>query len=48
LSAELKESLKFCGGIWVLSKIVRNLGFRWRRSEIRRKVLIGKNDTRVG
>jgi hypothetical protein len=25
-------------------KIVRNLGFRWRRSEIRRKVLIEEDD----
>jgi hypothetical protein len=45
LSAVFKESVRFGGGKWALWKIVRNLGFRWRRSEIRRKVLIERDDT---
>jgi hypothetical protein len=43
----LKKKINFSGRKWALWKIIRDLGFRWRKSENNRKVLIEKDDIRA-
>jgi hypothetical protein len=42
----LKERINFVGGKWALLKILKRLGFRWRKSNNNRKVLIEKSEIR--
>jgi hypothetical protein len=42
-----QEKINFRDGKWALWKIIRDFGFRWRRSENNRKVLTEKNDIRA-
>jgi transposase len=43
----LKESINFEGGISSLRKIVRRLGFRWRKTQNNKKLLIEKSHIRL-
>jgi len=47
LLSVLKKRINFSGGKWALWKIIRDLGFRWRKSENNRKILIEKDDIRA-
>lgn len=46
LREKLKEDLNYEGGKTSLRKILRNLGFRWRKTKTNRKILIEKHDIR--
>lgn len=41
-----QSELDFHGSRWALRKIVRSMGFRWRKTKTNRKILIEKNDVR--
>jgi hypothetical protein len=43
----LKKEINFSGRKWALWKIIRDLGFRWRKSKNNRKVFIEKDDIRA-
>lgn len=43
----LKESINFAGGISTLRKIVQRLGFRWRKTQNNKKLLIEKSHIRL-
>lgn len=42
----LKNKIGFKGSLWCVRKVVKKLGFRWKKTESNRKVLIEKNDIR--
>lgn len=42
----LREKIDFKGSKWTLSKILKKLGFRWRKSTNNRKVLVERFDIR--
>lgn len=43
----LKESINFKGGISTLRKIIRRLGFRWKKTQNNKKLLIEKSNIRL-
>lgn len=42
----MQEKIDFKGRVWALRKIIRELGFRWKKSTDNRKILIEKHDIR--
>lgn len=42
----LKERINFTGSVFSLRTIIRSLGFRWKKTQTNRKVLIEKSDIR--
>lgn len=47
LLAKLKQDVNFQGAKTSLQAIVKNLGFKWRKTETNRKILIEKTDIRL-
>jgi len=44
LHESLKDDIKFDGSVSLLRNIVKELGFKWKRSQGRRKVIIERYD----
>lgn len=42
----IKDKIDFKGGVWALRQVIRELGFRWKKSVDNRKILIEKHDIR--
>lgn len=47
VSLSFQQNIDFSGGKWALYRIIRDLGFRWWKSENNREVLIAKDDIRA-
>lgn len=42
----LKDKIDFKGSIWCVRKVVKKLGFRWKKTESNRRLLVEKSDIR--
>lgn len=42
----LKDKIDFKGSVWCVRKVVKKLGFRWKKTESNRKLLVEKSDIR--